>query len=118
MSQNPLLIKHTLDENFNLPTGGFFSEDARGNNPRVVEDHQVARLDEIQHLRKLSVRYRTGAAIQLQQTTAAAPFCRPPCNERIGQLIKKILATHEELTLYLKKVGKVIANRLHWLRLT
>src|SRR5690625_5886018 len=99
MSQYPLLVQHPLHQYLHLTTGVFAPEQARWDHSGIIEDHQVARAHQLQHIRKLSVFQWAAGAVQTQQPAAAPLLRRITGYELIGQAVGKIMALHRNRTI-------------------
>lgn len=99
MGQNPALIKHALDQYFDLAATGLLPEQARRNDSGVVEHHQVAGTHVVKQVREMMMGQLPALAIKHEQTTGAALGQWVSSDLRIGKLEGKIGDLHG------KKIG-------------
>ena len=70
-----LLPQQSLQQDFNLATGGFLAKQPGRNDPGVVENEQITVLQQTWKLVEFSVLQATRAPAKAQQATGAA-FCQ------------------------------------------
>jgi len=82
--------QQALDQDFHAPACGLVAEQPRRNHPGVVEDQQIARLQQGRQVAHLQIRQRGIARRHQQQPTGRAFRQRRLRNQRFGQVVMEI----------------------------
>ena len=70
LGQHGAVVEHALDQHFDLAAGCLLAEEARLQHPRVVEDQQVAGLEQADDVGEMAI--GDAVAVELQQARSAA----------------------------------------------
>ncbi len=93
--QHAILIEHTLHQHLQLAAGGLLAEQARRDHAGVVEHHEIAGAQLLQHIGELAMTQLATRAIELQQTAGATLGQRMAGDQRLGEIEVKIGNTHD-----------------------
>ena len=94
MGQHAVLVQDALHQHLQLAAAGLLAKHARRNDPGVVEHQQVARVELVQHIHKLTVAQGAALTIELQQAAGGALCHRIAGNQLVWQIKMKIGYLH------------------------
>ena len=96
--QRSAVVRKTLKQNLDLATACLAAKQTRRNNPRIVENQAITRLQQRRKVREISMSIGglIGGfiAIEHQQATARAVRARKLCNQLIRYLYMEISSLH------------------------
>ncbi|MNX42592.1 hypothetical protein D3C86_730170 [compost metagenome] len=94
MGQHAVLVQDALHQHLQLAAAGLLAKHARRNDPGVVEHQQVARVELVQHIHKLTVAQGAALTIELQQAAGGTLCHRIAGNQLVWQIKMKIGYLH------------------------
>ncbi|MNO47024.1 hypothetical protein D3C76_373240 [compost metagenome] len=97
VGQYPVAVQHAFDQHFQLAAGGFLAEQARRDNPGIVEYHQVARAQIVEQIGELLMYQGAARPIEDQQTATMALGQRVAGDQGIGEFEGKIGDAHDDV---------------------
>ena len=94
VGQHAVLVQDALHQHLQLAAAGLLAKHACRNDPGVVEHQQVARVELVQHIHKLTVAQGAALTIELQQAAGGTLCHRIAGNQLVWQIKMKIGYLH------------------------
>lgn len=94
VSQHALLVQNALHQHLQLAATGLLAKHARRNDTGVVEYQQIAGVELVQHVHKLTMAQGAALTIELQQAAGGTLCHRIAGNQLVWQIKMKIGYLH------------------------